>query len=48
MRESEEGEKCRLSEEHLETSAAALGGAGDQSERKVKELLFVLAEWRVG
>lgn len=40
---SKEGEKCRPSEEHLETSIAALGGAGDQLERKVKELCFSVA-----
>lgn len=35
-RKSKEGEKCRPSEEHLETSPAAVGGAGDQLKERLK------------
>ena len=39
MTEGKEGEKCRLCEEHRETTLAAVGDAGgDQLERKVKEV----------
>lgn len=47
MRKSKEGEKCRLSEGHLETSLVAVGGKETGWKGRLKNPFSVASKWQI-